>query len=61
MKPPRTLICGYCGAQNAPERTCTCAHAQRVARARRAEITARLTAQRLGVATLDPKGRETRR
>ncbi|WP_278914118.1 hypothetical protein [Deinococcus wulumuqiensis] len=61
MKPPRTLICGYCGAQNAPERTCTCGHAQRVTEARRAEIAARLSAQRLGVATLDPKGRETRR
>lgn len=61
MKPPRTLICGYCGAQNAPERTCTCAHAQRIARARRAEITSRLSAQRHGVAALDPKGRETRK
>ena len=61
MKPLRTLICGYCGAQNAPERTCACMRAQRVTEARRAEIATRLSAQRLGVATLDPNRREPRR
>lgn len=53
----RTLICGYCGTHNEPSKACTCAQATAARESRRAELDARLIAEKHGVATTDGTNR----
>ncbi len=59
--PKPLAICGYCGSQYDPAlHSCACDRSKQARDARRAEIEGRLTAQRLGVAGLDPTQRRPR-
>lgn len=52
--------CGYCHQAYPAGSSCSCPEQRRVHAARRREIEARLSAQRQGVASLDPSKRPPR-